>query len=37
MSEIQIKKAAEEDFPIGNGFCKTDYIMGLDVDDAKNH
>ena len=26
----------EEDFPIGNGFYKTDYIMGLDIDDAKN-
>lgn len=21
----------EEDFPIGNGFYKTDYIMGLDI------
>jgi GNAT superfamily N-acetyltransferase len=26
----------EEDFPIGNGFYKTDYIMGLDVQGAKN-
>ena len=26
----------EEDFPIGNGFYKTDFIMGLDIDDAKN-
>jgi ribosomal protein S18 acetylase RimI-like enzyme len=26
----------EEDFPIGNGFYKTDYIMGLDVESAKN-
>ena len=25
----------EEDFPIGNGFYKTDYIMGLDLDGAK--
>lgn len=25
----------EEDFPIGNGFYKTDYIMGLDIDVAK--
>ncbi len=25
----------EEDFPIGNGFYKTDYIMGLDIDIAK--
>ena len=25
----------EEDFPIGNGFYKTDYIMGLDIDGAK--
>ena len=25
----------EEDFPIGNGFYKTDYIMGLDVESAK--
>lgn len=25
----------EEDFPIGNGFYKTDYIMGLDVDGTK--
>ena len=25
----------EEDFPIGNGFYKTDYIMGLDIDCVK--
>jgi hypothetical protein len=25
----------EEDFPIGIGFYKTDYIMGLDVDGTK--
>jgi hypothetical protein len=26
----------EEDFPIGNGFYKTDFIMGIDVVGAKN-
>ena len=26
----------EEDFPIGNGFYKTDYIMGLDILPSKN-
>lgn len=26
----------EEDFPIGNGFYKTDFIMGLDVNAVKN-
>ena len=25
----------EEDFPIGNGFYKTDYIMGIDVDNCR--
>jgi ribosomal protein S18 acetylase RimI-like enzyme len=26
----------EEDFPIGNGFYKTDFIMGLDINTVKN-
>ena len=28
---IGMRVLLEEDFPIGNGFYKTDYIMGLDV------
>lgn len=28
---IGMKVIHEEDYPIGNGFYKTDYIMGLDV------
>lgn len=28
---IGMKVLLEEDFPIGNGFYKTDYIMGLDL------
>lgn len=28
---IGLKVLVEEDFPIGNGFYKTDYIMGLDL------
>ena len=28
---IGMKILLEEDFPIGNGFYKTDYIMGLDL------
>ena len=28
---IGMRVLLEEDFPIGNGFYKTDYIMGLDI------
>ena len=28
---IGMRVLLDEDFPIGNGFYKTDYIMGLDV------
>ena len=28
---LGMRVLVEEDFPIGNGFYKTDYIMGLDV------
>ena len=28
---IGMRVLLEEDFPIGNGFYKTDYIMGLDL------
>ena len=28
---IGIQVIHEEDYPIGNGFYKTDYIMGLDI------
>ena len=34
---LGMRVLVEKDFPFGNGFYKTDYIMGLDVDDAKNH
>ena len=33
---LGMRVLVEEDFPIGNGFYKTDYIMGLDVQGAKN-
>ena len=29
---LGMRVLVEEDFPIGNGYYKTDYIMGLDVD-----
>ena len=32
---LGMRVLVEEDFPIGNGFYKTDYIMGLDIDGAK--
>ena len=28
---LGMRVLVEEDFPIGNGFYKTDYIMGLDI------
>lgn len=33
---IGMRVLVEEDFPIGNGFYKTDYIMGLDLSPSKN-
>ena len=32
---IGMRVLLEEDFPIGNGYYKTDYIMGLDIDSTK--
>lgn len=32
---IGMRILLEEDFPIGNGFYKTDYIMGLDLSDSR--